>query len=478
MSAILVSSILIRLIAFGMSIRLLRHLRDWRMGVLSAMLALMAMRQVLTLLKTPTLWPISLAANFDEFPGLIVSVLAFLSVFFLERMIRDEIDQRAKLQDSEERLKTIVNIAPVAIISTDGNLNIELFNSGAERVFSYCAEEVIGHPVDMLLPERFNEEHRKHIADFARSPESQRLMDQRQILSGLRKDGSEFPAAASVSKIEIAGERIFTVILHDITHRLRAEEERQLALVNAEQANQSKTEFLANMSHELHTPLNAIIGFSVLIKEAMLGPLEKQYRDYANDINNSGEHLLDLLSDILDISKVETGTLEVEEEDVNLVETAAACETMLRGRAGDASVTMIFEVSPDLPQLYADPLRLKQILLNLIENAIKFTAAGGRVTVTGALNGNDEVIFEIADTGIGIHEDDLPGVMEKFGQARDGHMQTHEGPGLGLALVKALVELHEGTLMIESEVEKGTTVIIKFPSYRTKYPPDGWAAEA
>ena len=250
-----------------------------------------------------------------------------------------------------------------------------------------------------------------------------------------------------------------------------AKDEAEAARQEAETANLTKSEFLANMSHELRTPLNAIIGFSGMIKGAMFGPLESKYQDYASDINASGEHLLGIIADILDISKVEAGALDIEEEEVDLAETAVACEMMVSGRVEEAGVTLTFDVAAELPSLHADPLRLKQILLNLIANAIKFTPQGGRITVTGETNGNGGVALVVRDTGVGITKEDIPKVLEKFGQIRDGHMHAHEGTGLGLALAKSLMERHGGTLVIESEVGKGTTVTVTFPPERTKKPP-------
>jgi len=250
-----------------------------------------------------------------------------------------------------------------------------------------------------------------------------------------------------------------------------AKDEAEAAKQEAETANETKSEFLANMSHELRTPLNAIIGFSEIIKGAMFGPLENKYQDYANDINASGEHLLGIIADILDLSKVETGELDIEEEEVDVVEAVAACKMMEGSRAEQAAVTLTTDMAADLPPLHADPLRLKQILLNLISNAIKFTPKGGKITVTGGTNGNGGVVLAVEDTGVGIARGDISKVLEKFGQVRDRHTHAHEGAGLGLVISKSLMELHDGKLEIESEVGKGTTVTVTFPPQRTIKPP-------
>jgi len=252
----------------------------------------------------------------------------------------------------------------------------------------------------------------------------------------------------------------------------KAKDEAELAKQEAESANQTKSEFLANMSHELRTPLNAIIGFSEMIKGGYFGPLESKYQEYAKDINDSGEHLLGIIADILDISKVETGELGIEKEEVDLAETAAACEMMVSDRAEEAGVTLTFDVAADLPLLHADPLRLKQVLLNLIGNSIKFTPVGGRIMVSGEIMGDGGLAMAVRDTGIGIAEEDIAIVLERFGQVRDGHTRAHKGAGLGLAVAKSLMQLHGGTLEIESELGKGTTVTVTFPPpVRMNQPP-------
>ncbi len=244
-----------------------------------------------------------------------------------------------------------------------------------------------------------------------------------------------------------------------VEHKDRAEAASREAVT----ANQTKTEFLANMSHELRTPLNAIIGFSDIIKGAKFGPIESNYQDYAKDINDAGEHLHGIISDILDISKVETGELDIDQEPVDLFETISACEMMLGDRVSEAGLMLSYNIASTIPDLYADPMRLKQILMNLLTNAIKFTPEGGKISVT-ALNRDDGgVALIIADSGIGIAEEDIAMVLEKFGQVRDGHSHAHEGAGLGLALVKSLMEGHQGTLEIESKVGDGTTITVTFP---------------
>lgn len=267
------------------------------------------------------------------------------------------------------------------------------------------------------------------------------------------------------------------LIVRDVTARKRREEELRNAKENAEHASRAKTDFLANMSHELRTPLNAILGFSEVIKMAMLGPVgSPKYRDYASHIHESGEHLLGVISDILDLSKIEAGEMELDTDYVDITELVGHCQRMVSARADAANVNLSIDLSSNLPHMFVDPLRFKQILLNIMDNAVKFTGEGGNVAVRASLTGADIVEISVADTGIGIAQTDIPKVLESFGQVRDDHMRTHAGTGLGLALAKSLMESHGGTLLIDSKVGEGTTVYLRFPVERSIEPPPVAAA--
>jgi two-component system, cell cycle sensor histidine kinase PleC len=238
----------------------------------------------------------------------------------------------------------------------------------------------------------------------------------------------------------------------------------------ADTANHTKSEFLANMSHELRTPLNAIMGFSEVIKNELFGPLDvPQYLEYAGDIYDSGVHLLDIINDILDLSKVEAGKLELSEGEVNLKEVVDAVLHLIRGRDDATGVTLVQDIPTDLPMLFADKRKLKQMLLNLLTNAFKFTAEGGTADVSARLGDDGRLSLSVRDTGIGIAADKLDLVLAPFGQIDSALARDHQGTGLGLPLVKALVELHDGTMTIDSELEKGTEVTLHFPAARTRH---------
>jgi len=261
-----------------------------------------------------------------------------------------------------------------------------------------------------------------------------------------------------------AQEKLTTNLESRVNERTR---QLQRAKLEAESASRSKSEFLVNMSHEFRTPLNAILGFAAMIEGAMVGPIERKYQEYASDIQNSGKHLMELLSDILDLSKVEAGKLDIDEQEVDVVEVITNCADMVRLRVEEAQLIMTTEFPPELPTLYADRRRLSQVLVNLMTNAIKFTAPGGRIGVSAQIGGNAGIVIAVSDTGIGIAEEDIPKVLEKFGQVRFNHMHAHEGTGLGLAVANALMELHGGTLRIISDKGVGTTVTVIFPPERS-----------
>ena len=230
----------------------------------------------------------------------------------------------------------------------------------------------------------------------------------------------------------------------------------------AETANRSKSEFLANMSHELRTPLNAIIGFSEMMESGLFGPLgSAKYEEYARDIKGSGQHLLELINDILDMSKIEAGRMTLEKDDLDIDEVLGESLRLVSGRADEADLRIVNEVS-GLPHVQADKRAVKQVLLNLLSNAVKFTPAGGSIHVTGATDGK-KITVAVRDTGIGIPASALSKIGRPFEQVESQHSKKHKGTGLGLALSRSLVEMHGGELTIESTEGLGTTVSFTLP---------------
>ena len=242
----------------------------------------------------------------------------------------------------------------------------------------------------------------------------------------------------------------------------KSEEAERQARTSAENANRTKSSFLANMSHELRTPLNAIIGFAEMIAGAIRGPIPTDYRGYGEIIRDSGQHLLAIINDILDMSKLESGKTELNLEPVDIACAVTEAVQMLSQRAQTAKLELTAEIEPGLPPIRADRIRLRQILLNLLSNGIKFTPAGGRVSVA-AHRLPREIAIAVADTGVGMAAEDIPRVMQPFTQITTDTSASHEGTGLGLPITKRLVEMHGGNIAIESTIDQGTTITIRFP---------------
>ncbi|WP_085907566.1 sensor histidine kinase [Kiloniella majae] len=254
----------------------------------------------------------------------------------------------------------------------------------------------------------------------------------------------------------------------ELQTRINTEEQLRNAVSKEQLASRSKNEFLANMSHELRTPLNCIIGFSELLKNESFGPLgQERYKDYCADINNAGVHLLEVLNDILDVSKLESGDMDLLETEVDLSAVIESSVVMLANRADSQNISLITEIPKDLPYLYADARRVKQVLINLLSNAVKFSREQGEVVITASVAKQGNICLTVADKGIGISNEDLAKVMDPFHQVSEALTRNHEGTGLGLHIVSSLVELHGGHVVIESELGVGTSVCVYFPCGRS-----------
>ena len=238
------------------------------------------------------------------------------------------------------------------------------------------------------------------------------------------------------------------------------------ARLAAEESSRVKSQFMAHMSHELRTPLNAIIGFSEMIRDALMGPVSTRYRDYARDIHSSGSHLLRLINDVLDLSKVEAGRLELKEEEVDLTKLVGDCRRLVADRVAAGGLVLAAELPPSLPAIRGDELRLKQIVLNLLSNAVKFTHPGGRITLAAGATAEGGIALSIRDTGIGMAPEEIPVALEPFRQLDSAFNRRFEGTGLGLPLARRLAELHGATLSLESVKGEGTFATLALPASR------------
>ena len=235
----------------------------------------------------------------------------------------------------------------------------------------------------------------------------------------------------------------------------------------AEEANLAKSRFLATMSHELRTPLNAILGFSEVMTNEVMGPIDNpNYKEYLGDIHRSGSHLLKLINEILDLSRVEAGRYELNEEATNLAHAAEESQQMIKLKATEKNVSLIMQIQPDLPQIWADARAVRQVILNLLSNALKFTPAGGTIWLKVGWTASGGQYVSIKDTGPGIPEDEIPIVLSSFGQGSIAIKSAEQGTGLGLPIVQALVHMHDGTFDLKSKLRQGTEVIATFPRER------------
>jgi len=374
--------------------------------------------------------------------------------------ITQEKEEEAKLR----KLSHALEQSPSMVFITDIDGNIEYVNAMFCQLSGYTADEVIGKNPRIL---QSGETPAQVYEDLWKTIKSGK--EWRGELKDHHKDGSSFWAYAIISPVRSEnGEITHFVSMHeDITPRKEVEIRERQAKEQAEMANRAKSELLANMSHELRTPLNAIIGFSDMIQSEVFGSLNSKYLEYTIDIKNSGEHLLELINDILDVSAIEAGKLKIYEEILDVGRVIEATTNMVMVRADQGEIFLKSEISDDLPLLNADKRRLMQIFLNLMSNAIKFTPAGGEVTVCAMLDDENAHVISVSDTGVGMDEDELIRAFAQFSQVDSGLDRMHEGSGLGLPLTQGLVELHGGSLESESEKGKGTTITVKFPPERT-----------
>ena len=406
----------------------------------------------------------------------------------VRRAIREAEEQRERrraedaLENAVERFRRLVDSAVDAIVGVDGEGRITLVNPQAEKLFGYSPGELLGKPIEILVPERFREAHVGHRVGYCLAPR-QRPIGVGLDLFGRRKDGSEFPVEISLSSME-TGEGLFvTAIIRDITERKQAElnaREKQ----RLEDMLRFKSAFITNMSHELRTPLNSIIGFSELLEAQHFGALtEKQVRYVAN-IQSSGQHLLLLIDDILDLAKIEAGRIELQPEAFPLPEALRAALHMIRPQAVAKRLGLHLDVDACPKTVVADPTRFKQVLFNLLSNAVKFTGEKGKVTLSATVQRatsnvqrpkvqdarpwsvDDQAFVEIsvADTGIGIKAEDIPKLFQEFTQLDGSLTRRYQGTGLGLALTKRFVEMHGGRIWVESAGEgRGSTFRFTLP---------------
>ena len=350
---------------------------------------------------------------------------------------------------------------------------VQLAGVAAAGAFAFTVAYAVLHTIDIFLPLRVSSDAERIGLNFAEHGASSALLDVLGAMEGQAARG-DFSKPVHVEPFTEAGEmaRRYNLVLDKFNSEVRRREQVANELRDArdvaEMANASKSQFLANMSHELRTPLNAIIGFSEVMNGELFGPIgNDRYKDYMVDIHRSSSHLLSLINDILDLSKIEADRYDLYEEELDVIEVVASCERMMRHRSEEAGVTLTVTVEEGLPLLMADKRALRQILLNLVSNAVKFTPQGGSIRLETFMEPDQRMAFRVSDTGVGMAKKDIPVALEPFRQiGKDSNIYTTEGTGLGLPLTRALARMHSATLVIESEPGQGTTITIRMPHAR------------
>ena len=404
---------------------------------------------------------------------------------------RDELEQRvdertaelqqseATLRESREEISAIMNATVVGLITIDEAGIVKSFNPAAEQLFGYTREEVIGRNVSMLMPEPNRSRHDGYLRHYRETGEA-RIIGNRREETGQRKDGSTFPIDLDISEAFTPGGHIYVGGIRDISERKQAEKEIHAARLAAEEANQAKSAFLANMSHELRTPMNAILGYSEMLMEEAEDLGQDDFIPDLKKINQAGTHLLALINDVLDLSKIEAGRMEAYAEDIDvgtLVDDVAATAQPLMSRNNNR---LVIERGEGLGYVHQDLTKLRQTLFNLLSNAAKFTHEGC-VTLRVRRehrDGDDWLVLEVSDTGIGIPDDKLEHIFDEFSQADSSTTRNYGGTGLGLAITRRFCQLLGGDIGLQSRPGEGSTFIISLPAILPGTAPRQAPAEA
>jgi protein-histidine pros-kinase len=370
-----------------------------------------------------------------------------------------------------ERFRLVVESTPSAMLMLSQDGRITLVNAQAESLFGYTRDALMGQLVERLVPERFRAVHPGLRDGFFAAPQARAIGAGRDLF-GLRRDGSEVPIEIGLSPLVTHEGKFVLASIIDITARKRAEAELIEAKDRAESADRLKSAFLATMSHELRTPLNSIIGFTGIILQELAGPINPEQRKQLEMVFGSARHLLELISDVLDISKIEAGQLPIANETFELSASIAKALELVRPLIENKGLALIVKLAPELGPAASDKRRFEQILLNLLANAAKFTEHG-HVALTADIdrdwrpydtaNTQQAVVLRVSDTGMGIRGEDLSRLFEPFRQLESGLSRNHEGTGLGLAICRRLTDLMGGEISVSSTFGKGSTFTFALP---------------
>lgn len=380
-------------------------------------------------------------------------------------VLTDDSALQRERDDALLLLTSIFDVSEVGIIVTDHNRRIVKVNDSFVRIYGWSRGDLIGHDFINIIAgderDLARRNHEEFIRGGIRSSGEMKLV---------RKNSSNANVLFTTATLELSQKRRFQVTtIMDITLRKQMEQSLRVAKEQADAANQAKSAFLANMSHELRTPLNAIIGFSEMMIKHTFGPLgHDKYGEYLDDIHMSARHLLEIINEVLDMSKIEAGKVELDEQEIDMVGLIDSVVRIMANRAFNSGLEIKQMIPSDLPVLYADPRLIRQILINLLTNAVKYSEKSGLIEVSASVEpATRAMLLTVQDHGIGIPKDRIKEAMQPFGQIHDPtRSNTQQGTGLGLPLTKAMAELHGGKLELDSDTGKGTKVTIRFPKDR------------
>ena len=373
-------------------------------------------------------------------------------------------DQLAKLKGEVEELRSVLETATDGVVILDCDHTIRSMNRSASALFNYDNAETGGKPFVML----FAHESQKSVLDYLNALSGHGvasvLNDGREVI-GREASGGFIPLFMTMGRLSASDG--YCAVIRDITQWKRTEDELRNAKRAAETANAHKSDFLARVSHEIRTPLNAIIGFSDMMATERFGSIgHPRYIEYANDIGRSGRHVLDIVNDLLDISKIEAGEMDLDFTSVGLNETVSEAVALVQPQANGQRVIIRTALATTVPNVVADLRSIKQIALNILSNAIRFTPSGGQIVVSTSYEANGSVVLRIRDTGVGMTRSELEQAMKPFRQVTTGTRKRGDGTGLGLPLTKAMVDANRAQFSINSAPNEGTLVEVTFPPPR------------
>ena len=409
----------------------------------SLLLVIVFLAEAAVMLFLPLLLPRTdyLATSLADALMLSILVAPFLWWFIVRPLRGSAMVERA-------RAATVVSNAADGIITINEEGLIESLNPAAEKIFGYSADEVMGKPLTLLIPGRYRDAHQKGL-ERVRSTGRSDMVGKTLELHGLRNDGSEFPLELSIATWKAGKEMFFTGIVRDITERKRAEE--------------LQADFAAMIAHDLRSPLTSVVSTAAMVEDGLFGSVNEEQKQWLGKIGTSCRNLVDLVSDFLDLSKLEAGRIDLVKEDMDLEQLIRNSFDNYLLVAQAKKIVLRSSVDPALPRLMADPRRMDQVLSNLLSNALKFTGEGGEIEVGAGHQNAKEAKVWVKDTGVGILSEELGLIFGKYRQSASGKTSSHKGTGLGLVICKMIVEAHGGKISVESEEGKGTTFTVTLP---------------